>query len=102
MGMLVCLTFIDLKKAFDTVDRGILCSKLEHYGIQQRSLAWFESYLHSRRQFGSVNGINSKIDEMEAGVPQGSCLGPFLFLFYINDLPHANSAVSMYADDTSL
>ena len=103
-GMLVGLTFIDLKKAFDTVDHGILCSKLEHYGIQQRGLAWFESYLHSQRQFCRVNGINSKIEKMEVGVPQGSCLGPLLFLICINDMPHAikNSAVSMYADDTSL
>ena len=103
-GRLVGLTFIDLKKAFDTVDHGIFCSKLEHYGIQQRGLAWFESYLHSRRQFCRVNGTNSKIEKMEVSVPQGSCLGPLLFPIYINDLPQAsqNSAVSMYADDTSL
>ena len=102
--MLVGLTFIDLKKAFDTVENGVLCSKLEHYGIQQRGLAWFESDLHSQEQFCRVNGINSKIEKMEVGVPQGSCSGPLLFLICINDLLHAiqNSAVSMYADDTSL
>ena len=98
------LTFIDLKKAFDTIDYGILCSKLEHYGIQQRGLAWFESYLHSQRQFCWVNGINSKIEKIEVGVPRGSCLAPLLFLIYINDQPHAiqNSTLSMYADDASL
>ena len=95
------LTLIDLKKAFDTVDHGIPCSKLEHYGIQQRGLGWFESYLYNRRQFCRVNGINSQIEKLEVGAPQGSCLCPLLFLIYINDLPHAiqNSAVSMYADD---
>ena len=73
------LTFIDLKEAFDTVDHGIRYSKLEHYDIQQRELAWFESYLLSRRLFCKVNGINSKIEKMEVGVPTGSCLGPLLF-----------------------
>ena len=76
------LTFIDLKKAFDTVDHGILCSKLEHYGVQHRGLAWFESYLHNQRQLCRVNGINSKIEKIEVGMPQGSCLGPLLFHIY--------------------
>ena len=59
------LTFIDQKKAFDTADHAILCRKLEeHYGIQQRSLEWFESYLFNRKQFCRVNGINSKIEKL--------------------------------------
>ena len=104
LGKLVGLVFIDLKKAFDTVDHEILCQKLVHYGVQQRELAWFRSYLCNRKQFCRVNGVCSKTEGIEVGVPQGSCLGPLLFLIYINDLPQAvqNSAVSMYVDDTSL
>ena len=96
--------FIDLKKAFDTVDHNILCKKLELYGLQQRELSWFKSYLSNRKQFCRVNGVDSRIGDIEVGVPQGSCLGPLLFLIYINDLPQAvqDSTVSMYADDTSL
>ena len=93
-----------LKKAFDAVDHDLLCKKLQHYGVRQRGLSWFQSYLSSRKQYCRVGGVDSKTGEMEVGVPQGSCLGPFLFLIYINDLPNAvqSSTVSMYPDDTSL
>ena len=104
LGQLVGLVFIDLKKAFDTVDHEILCKKLQVYGVQHRELSWFRSYLSCRKQFCRVNGVASDTKDIEVGVPQGSCLGPLLFLIYINDLPQAvqGSTVSMYADDTSL
>ena len=104
LGKLVGLVFIDLKKAFDTVDHDILFEKLEIYGIQHRELSWFKSYMTNRKQFCRVDGVDSAIEDIEVGAPQGSCLGPLLFLIYINDLPLAvqDSTVSMYADDTSL
>ena len=103
-GNLAGMVFIDLKKAFDTVDYLILCRKLESYGVLHRELAWFGSYLSNRVQYCRVNGVHSQIENIEIGVPQGSCLGSLLFLVYINDLPRAlnNSIISMYADDTSL
>ena len=104
LGRLVGLVFIDLKKALHTVDHEILCQKLVHYGVQQREVAWFRSYLCNRNQFCRFNGVSSKTEGIDVGVPQGSCLGLLLFLIHINDLPQAvqNSTVSMYVDDTSL
>ena len=104
LGELVGLVLIDLKEAFNTVDHKILCKKLELYGVQGREVSCFESYLTNRKQFCWVNGVDSETGDMEVGVPQGSCLGPLLFLIYINDLPQAvqDSTVSMYANDTSL
>ena len=103
-GLLTGMIFIDLRKAFDTVDHEILCKKLAHYGVLGRELSWFKSYLANRRQYCRVNGVDSNMENIEVGVPQGSCLCPLLFLVYINDLPCIikNSKVSMYADDTSL
>ena len=103
-GHYIGSVFIDLKKAFDTVNQRILCEKLMHYGIQDREIGWFQSYLSNRRQFCRVDGVDSEINHVKFGVPQGSCLGPLLFLVYVNDLPCSvkNSTVSMYADDTSL
>ena len=103
-GEITGLVLIDLKKAFDNVDHNILCKKLEHYGVNYRELCWLKSYLSNRRQFCRVNGVDSKIESIATGVPQGSCFGPLLLLLYINDLPYVvnNSSVSMYAGDTSL
>ena len=98
------IVLIDLKKAFDTVDHALLCQKLEHYGLQLNELLWFSSYLFNCKQFCRVRGFDSDIGNIDVGAPQGSCLGPFIFLTCINDLPKAVNAStgSMYADDTSL
>ena len=95
------VTFIDLKKAFDTVDHQILLQKIRVYGIEGKEYHWFLSYLKNRKQCCKVNGRVSNLDDIKYGVPQGSCLGPLLFLIYINDLPLSLkfSKVNMYADD---
>ena len=102
-GFLAGLISIDLKKAFDFVDHEILCQKLEHYGVVGKELSWFKSYLSNRKQYCRINGVDSNVNDISVGVPQGSCLGPVLFLFCINDLPCIvkNSKVSIYVDDTS-
>ena len=80
--------FIDLKKAFGTVNHNILLKKLEHYIIRENALMWFRSYLTDRKQYVTMNGSNSETRSITCGVPQGSVLGPILFLLYINDLPN--------------
>ena len=104
LGKLVGLEFIEIKKAFDTVDHQILLEKLMLYGVQQCELSWFKSYLTNRKQFCMINGAESDIGVIELGIPQGSCLGPLLFILYINEIPQAikQSTISMHADDTSL
>ena len=81
--------FVDLQKAFDTVDHQILLSKGDCYGIQGISNNWFKSYLSNRKQFVSINGYDSELAEINCGVPQGSVLRLPLFLLYINDLDQA-------------
>ena len=96
--------FIDFQKAFDTVNHQILINKLSNYGIRGCINDWFKSYLTNRRQFVSIDGFKSAEESIEHGVPQGSVLGPLLFLLYINDLHLAiiNSSTFHFADDTHL
>jgi len=95
--------FIDIKKAFDTVDHRILIRKLQHYGFEGVELELLKNYLVKRYQYTDIDGFISEFAEILAGVPQGSVLGPLLFLIYINDFPCATNFQSfLFADDTSL
>ena len=96
--------FVDLQKAFDTVDHKILLKKLEYYGVRGIANEWFKSYLSGRKQYVSISGHDSDVKAIEVGVPQGSVLGPLLFLIYINDMHNAitYSTTRHFADDTNL
>ncbi len=96
--------FLDLSKAFDTIDHSILIHKLKYYGFQETPLNWFISYLTNRSQYVQFNEQCSTLGKITTGVPQGSILGPLLFIIYMNDIHKVTNKFSfiLYADDTYL
>ena len=103
-GLINGVLFLDLKKAFDIVDHKILIAKLKTYGVQGHALQWLISYLSGRKQVCKINNEISNTANITCGVPQGSNLGPLLFLVYINDLSDCltSTKASMFADDTNI
>ena len=99
-----CGLFLDLSKAFDTVNHSILIRKFEFYGISGIAKNWFVSYLNNRFQFVTIENISSELEHITCGVPQGSVLGPLLFLLYINDFNNCAPDLDFHllADDANL
>ena len=96
--------FLDLSKAFDTLNHEILLAKLQHYGINGLTLKWIKSYLMGRKQFVQIKESRSSEQTIVCGIPQGSILGPLLFILYINDISNASTLTEslIFADDTSI
>ena len=93
-----------LEKTFDTVNHRILVNKLQLYGIRGHLLDWFRSYLQNRKQYIHINDTNSNFGSISCGVPQGSILGPLLFILYINDIYNISHLMHtiLFADDTTI
>ncbi len=98
------MVFLDLKKAFDTIDHNILLKKLSKYSLSVNVVEWFKSYLTNRKQLIKVNGVKSDFKDVLCGVLQGSILGPLLFILYNNNMIEylMNSRINLYSDDTTL
>ena len=96
--------FLDLKTAFDTVNHEILLEKLEAYRIRELAGNWFRLYLEGRQQYCKLNCYESRAKTVTCGIPLGSCLGPLLFIVYLNDFEKCLKAskAGMYADDTQV
>ena len=103
-GTYSCGIFLDFSKAFDTVNHNILITKLDHYGFRGIVKKWFCSYLSERKQCVSIGNAMSDYKQISCGIPQGSVLGPLLFLLYINDFNHSSNQLDfhLFADDSNL
>ena len=103
-NLYTCGVFLDFAKAFDTVNHQILLKKLEEaYGIRGIPLKWFTNYLFNRQQYVSLNSVESSKQTMNCGIPQGSSLGPLLFLLYTNDISNCSDKLNfrIFANDTN-
>ena len=103
-GLVVVSISLDFSTAFDCVDHKILLEKIFYYGVRGVALSWFRSYLSKRQQYVSINDKISERRLIDCGVPQGSILGPLLFLIFINDFPNSSSffKFTLFADDSTL
>ena len=102
-GLPVDAIYLDFRKAFDTVPHQRLLRKLEAYGIRGKLLNWIEAFLVGRKQSVVINGTKSSLTDVKSGIPQGSVLGPLLFVVFINDMSSGvTSACKLFADDSKI